>query len=174
MSIHPGLGRWLVERAVVVACAAVPITTQVLAESAPAKPTTVGVETIIVTAERRAENLQQASVAATVLTGDAVAVRGVTSVDDLEFVTPSLTIASSGQGNEMNIRGIGKEDISGTATSAVATYRDGVGTVSGFFNGEPYYDIDNIQVLRGPQGTFVGENAAGGAIFVNTRDPEIG
>jgi iron complex outermembrane receptor protein len=134
----------------------------------------VGVETIIVTAERRAENLQQAAVAATVLTGSDLSERAVTSVDDLEFVTPSLTIASSGQGNEMNIRGIGKEDISGTATSAVATYRDGVGTVSGFFNGEPYYDIDNVQVLRGPQGTFVGENAAGGAIFVNTNDPEIG
>ena len=141
--------------------------------SIPADVATGVVETVIVTAERRAENLQQAAVAATVLSGEALAERSILTVDDLEFVTPSLTISSSGQGNEMNIRGIGKEDISGTATSAVATYRDGVGTVSGFFNGEPYYDVASVEVLRGPQGTFVGENAAGGAIFVNTRDPEI-
>jgi iron complex outermembrane receptor protein len=174
MTTHPVIGYRIAARAGLSVLAAIPFALPISAEEASPNPPSVGVETIIVTAERRAENLQQAAVAATVLTGDALSERAVTSVDDLEFVTPSLTIASSGQGNEMNIRGIGKEDISGTATSAVATYRDGVGTVSGFFNGEPYYDIDNVQVLRGPQGTFVGENAAGGAIFVNTNDPEIG
>ena len=96
------------------------------------------------------------------------------SVDDLEFASPSLTVNQNGQSNQINIRGIGKEDNSGTATSAVATYRDGVGTISGFATGEPYYDIASIEILRGPQGTFVGENAAGGAVFVNTRDPEVG
>lgn len=128
----------------------------------------------MVTAERRNVNLQEAAVAAIVLSGDALEQRNITSVDDLEFATPSMTIAQNGQSNQMNIRGIGKEDNSGTATSAVAVYRDGVGTISGFANGEPYYDVANIEVLRGPQGTFVGENAAGGAIFVYTRDPEIG
>jgi iron complex outermembrane recepter protein len=144
-------------------------TSEGVSESTPGK-----VEVLVVTAERRTENLQTAPVAASVLTSDALAARNILNVDDLEFATPSLTIASNGQSNQMNIRGIGKEDNSGTATSAVATYRDGVGTVSGFFNGEPYYDLASVEVLRGPQGTFVGENAAGGAIFVNSRDPEVG
>ncbi len=108
------------------------------------------------------------------LNEDDLNARSIFEVDDLEFATPSLTISSNGQSNMMNIRGIGKNDNAGNTTSAVATYRDGVGTVSGFFNGEPYYDIASIEVLRGPQGTFVGENAAGGAIFVNTRAPELG
>jgi iron complex outermembrane receptor protein len=118
--------------------------------------------------------LQSAPVAASAFTSDMLRRYAIDEIDDLEFATPSLTVATAGQSNQMNLRGIGKFDSGGTSTSAVATYRDGVGTVSGFFNQEPYYDIDTVEVLRGPQGTFVGENAAAGAIFVNTRDPVIG
>jgi iron complex outermembrane receptor protein len=129
---------------------------------------------LVITAERRTENLQSAPVAASVFTADSLAEHNIRTIDDLEFAVPSLTSASNGQSNMMNIRGIGKEDNSGTATSAVAVYRDGVGVISGFATGEPYYDVASIEVLRGPQGTFVGENAAGGAIFINTQDPIIG
>ena len=59
-------------------------------------------------------------------------------------------------------------------TTGVITYRDGVATFPGYLQEEPYYDIANIQVLRGPQGTIVGQNATGGAVFVNTNDPVIG
>jgi len=130
------------------------------------------VETVVVTAERRNEKLQSAAVAASVLTADDLKKHDVKGVDDLEFSTPSLAIAHNGQSNQINIRGIGKEDNSGNATSAVAIYRDGIGTISGFATDEPYYDISTVEVLRGPQGTFSGENAAGGAIFINTRDPD--
>ena len=138
--------------------------------ASPDQPRTV--ETVVVTAERRSENLQSAAVAATVLSADDLRKHDVKGVDDLEFSTPSLAIAHNGQSNQINIRGIGKEDNSGNATSAVAIYRDGIGTISGFATDEPYYDISTVEVLRGPQGTFSGENAAGGAIFINTRDPD--
>jgi iron complex outermembrane receptor protein len=52
-------------------------------------------------------------------------------------------------------------------------YRDGAPTIAGYFQNEPYYDIDAIEVFRGPQGTFVGKSAAGGAVFVNTKDPDL-
>lgn len=130
------------------------------------------VETVVVTAERRSENLQKAPVAAMVLTQEDLNAHDVHGVDDLEFSTPSLTVGSNGQSTQINIRGIGKEDNSGNATSAVAIYRDGIGVISGFATGEPYYDVNTVEVLRGPQGTFSGENAAGGAIFINTRDPD--
>lgn len=148
------------------ACLAAP------AEGQESEPADVG--GVVITAEKRAEDPQTAPIAATVFNEDTLRRGSVDDVDDLEFVTPSLTIATAGQANMMNMRGIGKFDAGGTSTSAIATYRDGVGTVSGFFNHEPYYDIESVEVLRGPQGTYVGENAAGGAIFVNTRDPEIG
>src|SRR5580698_3447632 len=128
---------------------------------------------VVVTAERRTVDLGKTPIAASVLSAKDLDDKAIRTVDGLERAVPSLTISSGGQSNYMNIRGIGKNDNAGNTTSAVATYRDGVGTVSGFFNGEPYYDIQSIEVLRGPQGTFVGQNAAGGAIFVNTRDPVI-
>lgn len=146
------------------------IFTIAMAASPPTDQRTV--ETVVVTGERRKENLQSAAVAATVLTADDLRKHEVKGVDDLEFSTPSLAIAHNGQSNQINIRGIGKEDNSGNATSAVAIYRDGIGTISGFATDEPYYDIGTVEVLRGPQGTFSGENAAGGAIFINTRDPD--
>jgi iron complex outermembrane receptor protein len=53
-------------------------------------------------------------------------------------------------------------------------YQDGVPSIAGYFQNEPYYDIQSIEVLRGPQGTFVGKSASGGAIFSQTRSPELG
>lgn len=140
----------------------------------PTQQTTAAVKELVITAERRVENLESTPIAASVLTGQQVQAKNIQTVNQLETAVPSLTVSNGGQSNYMNIRGIGKNDNSGNTTSAVATYRDGVPTVSGFFNGEPYYDISSVEVLRGPQGTFVGENAAGGAIFVNTEDPRIG
>src|SRR5947208_3381491 len=87
------------------------------------------VETLVVTAERRVENLESVPIAANVLTSDALEAKDIKTIDDLEYAVPSLTISSGGQSNYMNIRGIGKNDNAGNTTSAVATYRDGVGTV---------------------------------------------
>jgi len=74
---------------------------------------------VVVTAERRDQNLQRAAVAANVLNERQLEARAVHTVDDLEAVTPSLTVSSGGQSNYMNIRGVGKNDNAGNTTSAV-------------------------------------------------------
>src|SRR6188768_224302 len=129
---------------------------------------------IVVTAERRSENLMTTPVAASVISGETLGNKGVTNVDALQFATPSLVVNNFGQGNDFNVRGIGKAEHNTQTTTGVITYRDGVPSFPGYFQQEPYYDVDNIQVLRGPQGTIVGQNATGGAVFVNTEDPVIG
>jgi iron complex outermembrane receptor protein len=129
---------------------------------------------IIVTAERRNENLMTTAASASVITGDTLAEKGVNNVDALQFATPSLVVNNFGQGNDFNVRGIGKAEHNTQTTTGVITYRDGVPTFPGYVQGEPYYDVANVQVLRGPQGTIVGQNATGGAVFVNTNDPVIG
>ena len=78
-----------------------------------------------------------------------------------------------GQGNEFNIRGIGKSESNIQTPSGTVTYRDGVPTFGGFFQDEPFYDIASIEVLRGPQGTFAGQNATGGAIFISEVEPSL-
>jgi iron complex outermembrane receptor protein len=130
-------------------------------------------EEVVVTAERRATNLQRTPIAATVLTGEDLANAGVTSVDQLQFVSPGATVNNFGQGIDFNIRGIGKAEHNSQTTTGVITYRDDVATFAGYFTAEPYYDIGRVEILRGPQGTFVGQNATGGAVFVTSQSPVI-
>lgn len=129
---------------------------------------------IIVTAGRRNENLATTAVSASVLSGADLANKGVGNVDALQFATPSVVVNNFGQGNDFNVRGIGKAEHNSQTTTGVITYRDGVPSFPGYFQGEPFFDVANIQVLRGPQGTIVGQNAIGGAVFVNSNDPIIG
>jgi iron complex outermembrane receptor protein len=129
---------------------------------------------IVVTALRRNDKLSETPVAASILTGVDLTNKGVVNVDGLQFAMPSVVVNNFGQGNDFNVRGIGKAEHNTQTTTGVIVYRDGVPTFPGYIQEEPYYDIANIQVLRGPQGTIVGQNATGGAVFVNTNDPIIG
>jgi iron complex outermembrane recepter protein len=130
-------------------------------------------EEIVVTAERRRTSLQVTPIAATVMTGERLVDSGVTVVDQLQFISPGATVNNFGQGIDFNIRGIGKAEHNTQTTTGVITYRDGVATFPGYFTAEPYYDIARVEILRGPQGTFVGQNATGGAVFVTSQDPII-
>jgi len=107
-----------------------------------------GLEEIVVTAERRSDNLQTTPVAASVLSGSDLAEKGVTTVDQLQFVAPNVTIQNFGQGNTFNIRGIGETVASSSTTVGVISYRDGVATFPGYLQSEPYYDIASVEVLR--------------------------
>src|SRR5260370_10580271 len=131
-------------------------------------------EQIVVTAERRSTDLQLSPIAATVLTGEELTKRNVNTVDSLMFNTPSLTVQSSGENALINIRGIGKSDGGAQDSSGVLIYRDGVSTTpNGLISEEPYYDIASIEVLRGPHGTFAGQNATSGAILLNQNNPPL-
>ncbi|RZJ46320.1 MAG: TonB-dependent receptor [Brevundimonas sp.] len=128
---------------------------------------------VVVTAERRTTNLQETAVAATVLSGESLDDRGVFSLEQLQFVAPSTTVQNFGQGNFFNVRGIGKSEPTTAIGVGVTTYRDGVPVFPGYFQTEPYYDIGGIELLRGPQGTFAGTNATGGAVFITSRNPDF-
>jgi len=150
---------------------ALPATAQTATDQAASSNTE---EEIVVTAERRATNLQTTPIAATVLTGEDLTNAGITNVDQLQFISPGATVNNFGQGIDFNIRGIGKAEHNSQTTTGVITYRDDVATFPGYFTAEPYYDIARVEILRGPQGTFVGQNATGGAVFVTSQNPVIG
>lgn len=128
---------------------------------------------IVVTAERRSTSLQRTGVAATVLTGEDLTRKAVNGVEQLQFASPSLTVNTAGQGNAFNIRGIGKTEQTSAIGVGVVTYRDGVATFPGYLQTDPYYDIASVEVLRGPQGTFAGGNATGGAVFITQQNPTL-
>ena len=149
-----------------------PTTTDPAAAASDAQPATDAQDgDIVITAERRSTSLQRTGVAATVLTGEDLVRKSINTVEQLQFATPSLTVNTSGQSNSFNIRGIGKTEITSSIGVGVVTYRDGVATFPGYFQTEPYYDISSVEVLRGPQGTFAGGNATGGAVFITETNP---
>jgi iron complex outermembrane receptor protein len=131
------------------------------------------IEEIVVTAQRRETNLMQTALAATVLTGEDLVDRGVTGLVAVQYAVPSVTIADYGSANVFNIRGIGRSKVDIEIPSGVVIYADGLPTLAGYFQNEPYFDMASVEVLRGPQGTVAGKSASGGAIFMNSRNPEL-
>jgi iron complex outermembrane receptor protein len=129
---------------------------------------------VIVTATRRDQDMQRAPLSVSVLSGELLDDRGVFDLYTIQYAVPSMTIANFGSANEFSIRGVGRTQVDIDVPSGVVIYRDGAPTIAGYFQTEPYFDIDSIEVLRGPQGTFVGKNASGGAVFVRTVDPQLG
>lgn len=132
------------------------------------------IEQIVVTAKRRSEDLQTTGVSGTVLTGSDLVDKSVEGLVSLQYAAPSVTITDYGSANVFNIRGIGRSQVDVDLPSGVVIYRDGAPTLAGYFQNEPYFDMNAIEVLRGPQGTFSGKSAAGGAVFISTRSPELG
>jgi iron complex outermembrane receptor protein len=143
------------------------------AGSSSASASSGGVEVVVVTAERRTENLMTTPITASVLNAQDLKSLDVVDVNSLQFVVPNVTINDLGQGVDFDIRGIGKGEHNTQTPVGVVTYRDGASTFPGYVTAEPYYDIANVAVFRGPQGTFVGQNATGGAVFVTTNDPDL-
>lgn len=137
-------------------------------------PDTATLGEVVVTAQRRSENVQTTAAAVAVLTGADLERKSVRDLRDLQNATPSLTVSDAGILTFANIRGIGLNLQSPTVVSGVATYRDGLFSPSPIFLNEGLFDIASIEVLRGPQGTFVGQNSTGGAIFQTSRSPVIG
>lgn len=144
---------------------------------AAAAPTTdeSGITDIVVTAQRRSENLQRAAIAISAVTGDALVSSGISSPADLGKLVPALQAQpSSGPYTNFYIRGVGNFNGNALSESAVAFNYDGVyigrpSATTGFF-----YDLARVEVLKGPQGTLYGRNATGGAINVIPNRAEFG
>jgi iron complex outermembrane recepter protein len=132
-----------------------------------------GLSEIIVTAERREQRLQDVPISATVLTGEELIKRGVTNLNDIQQVAPSIAINTFNRSTFINIRGVGIAQSAPTSNPGVAYYIDGQLIPHEQFIGHSFYDIGSIEVLRGPQGTLTGQNSTGGAIYVRTPEPRF-
>tara|TARA_Y100000592_G_scaffold52999_1_gene83697 strand:- start:106 stop:2376 length:2271 start_codon:yes stop_codon:yes gene_type:complete len=130
-------------------------------------------EEIVVVAEKRDENLKDLSQAVTVLSGEELDQKNVTTFVDLSAIAPGVTVAKNeGYKTIISIRGIGNEtNQNAIAAPSVAYHLDGVYVASPFSLQTDFIDVDRIEVLRGPQGTLFGQNSTGGAINVISKAP---
>lgn len=133
-----------------------------------------GLGEIIVTAQRRAESSQRAAIPLSVIDGATLAAAGVTQADRLNELAPALSIEPTSTGNLIFLRGVGNFTVVNTSDPAVAFNYDGV------YVGRPtsttgvFYDLERIEILKGPQGILYGRNATGGAINILPAQPKLG
>ncbi len=132
---------------------------------------TTGLQDIIVTAQRRAENMQNVPIAVTAVTGAALESAGVNGTNALSQITPSVTFTRSGPSGLFFIRGVGTTNAAAGEEGANAFYVDGVYIADLGQTINQFNNVQRIEVLKGPQGTLFGRNATGGLIHVITRDP---
>jgi len=150
----------------------------------PAAPASSGLEEIVVTSQRREERLQDVPISVSAFTQEKIDAQGIRSVDDLTASTPGVNFERMGlsaasnyndENSDIAIRGI--DSSAGASTTAI--YIDdtpiqsrhiGFGTVNAF---PDLFDLERVEVLRGPQGTLFGASAEGGAVRFVTPEPSV-
>lgn len=143
---------------------------------APAFAQQTAVEEVTVTAERRATDIQTTPLAITAIGAEALAKSNVVRLSDINGLVPSLQVTSSaGFETDVTIRGVGLEtpENSLTTSPGVATFIDGAYIANSITLDQTFFDIDHIEVMRGPQGALYGQSATGGAILVVTRQANL-
>lgn len=141
------------------------------AQSASSTPRTAALEEIIVTAQKREQNLQDVPISIAAFSDSQLQASGVTGTKDLQLVTPGLHLGRQAGGTILYLRGIGSPSTQSGNEASVATYVDGVYMASpngGIFS---FNNVDRIEVLKGPQGTLFGRNATGGLVHIITKTP---
>jgi iron complex outermembrane receptor protein len=130
-------------------------------------------EEIIITAQKREQSLQDVGVSVTAFTGEQLKKLGYTMSQNLVAQVPGVESFSLGSGNTFTIRGVGQNDYTANQEAPVSVYVDETYVASNFSSRFAIFDIERIEVLRGPQGTLFGRNSTGGLLnFITVKPSE--
>src|ERR1700689_2056658 len=138
---------------------------------------TGSLEEIVVTAEKRTENIQEVPIAITAFSESELRSKGLTDIHSLSSLTPNVNLdegspfSSSNSVLSASIRGIGQDDFAFNLDPGVGVYVDGVYFARTVGANQDLLDVDRIEILKGPQGTLFGRNTIGGAINIVTHTP---
>ncbi len=131
------------------------------------------IQEVVVTAQRRTQSLQSVPVAVQVVQGQALQNSNFNSTEDLGQILPAVHIVNTGSySNSLNVRGIGSGSGNPAFDQSVATFDDDIYQGRSRLIQSTFLDIDRIEVLKGPQTTFFGNNAIAGALNIVTKKPD--
>lgn len=130
-----------------------------------------GVGDIVVTANRRAENLQDVPISVAAFQGETLKTMGIQSTVDLPQLTPGLSLTRTLVGTNAFLRGVGTTTAGYSTEVPIATYVDGLYLPNSAASSFSFNNIERIEILKGPQGTLYGRNTTGGLIHVITKEP---
>ncbi|MDF7775615.1 TonB-dependent receptor [Sphingomonas sp. AOB5] len=147
--------------------------TPAFAQDAQAKDEQDGIPEIVVTAQKREESLQDVPLAVTSLSEESLKSRGVSGAEDLRTQVPNLSFSRTTVDNfNVQIRGIGTPLVDPSADSAVGIHVNNVPLTTSRIGDTDFFDVERVEVLRGPQGTLYGRNATAGVVNVITAKPK--
>jgi len=130
-------------------------------------------EEVVVTAQRTSESIQDVPIAVTALTGDMLEDKQVITVSDLQMNAPNVSFTNTNFGsNSLSIRGIGRLLTAATGDAGVSVHTNEI-SIGPNLNSSEFYDMERVEILRGPQGTLYGKNATGGVVNFVTRKPDF-
>ncbi len=146
-----------------------------LLSTALAAPAFAQIEEVVVTAQKRAEDIQTVPIAVTAFTAQDLQTKQIKNYDDLQYNVPNVTYARSnfGGGADFQIRGIGVTAIGYDAEAGVAINVDNVFLEDPPIANAAFYDISDLEVLAGPQSTLYGRGATGGVVSITTTPPAL-
>ncbi|WP_417321885.1 TonB-dependent receptor [Erythrobacter aureus] len=135
-------------------------------ENTPAE----GINVIVVTAEKREKDLQDVPIAITAMSGETLTANGISNVEDLQFFVPGLTVTNDSMAI-INIRGIGTSAFGVATDPSTTVHYDGVYISRPTTSYQDMFDVERVEVLRGPQGVLFGRNSAGGTLNIISKMP---
>lgn len=136
-------------------------------------PAYAQIDEIIVTAERRAESVQDVSISVSAFNEKTLELGGIDDVSRLELVVPGVNFAFAGNDAKFNVRGANSTNTFGDNSSIVGAFLDGVYKARASQQTRGFYDVKSVEFLRGPQGTLYGRNTFAGALNVYTNTPDF-
>ncbi len=137
-----------------------------------AQEKSAGIETVVVTAQKRSENIQNVPIAISAFTQKELKAQQIAGGPDLIKEVPNLTFSKTNfTGYNIQIRGIGTQAISATTDPAVAVAFNNIPFIRNHFFEQEFFDVEDVEVLRGPQGTLYGRNAPAGVVNVVSAKP---
>lgn len=139
---------------------------------ARSRPSSRMIEEIIVTAQKREENLQDVPISVSAFSAGQLDARGIEDPKALQLATPGLQYNLVASYTIIYIRGVGTDAFIPSADASVATYIDGIYYPLGFGLAAALGSVERVEVLKGPQGTLFGRNTTGGAINIITQRPD--
>jgi iron complex outermembrane receptor protein len=145
-----------------------------LLASAIALPAFAQIEEVVVTAQKRSEDIQTVPISITAYSAQDLAARQIYQVKDLQFSTPSVTYSKGNfTSSDFSIRGIGQSVVSGDEEAGVATDINDVYLLAPLLAESTFYDLQRVEILRGPQSTLYGRGATGGVVNVITEPADL-
>jgi outer membrane receptor protein involved in Fe transport len=137
--------------------------------AASSKPTEVGA--VVVTARLRKELVSQTPAVVTAVTGDTLAQSGITDLSHIDLLVPNVNVSTGFLLDSLHVRGIGSNASNPGSEQQVGLYVDGVYYGNGHWISGALLDVDTAEILKGPQGVYLGQNSIAGAFNITTKDP---